>query len=79
MSGAAETGSRPLSNKACFTRLTSPIHLKAPGYSFSNSCIPGRIDSGCDKSGKVIASVKWTPIEAFVLASRGGPLKSLHR
>ena len=28
MSGAAETGSRPLSNKACFTRLTSPIHFE---------------------------------------------------
>ena len=63
---AIGTGSCPLSKSACFTRLTSPIHVKAPGYSCSRSCIPERIDAGCDRSGNVIASVRWVPAGACV-------------
>ena len=63
---AAGTGSWPLANCACFTRLTSPIHLKRPGYSVSRISMPERTDSGRDRSGKVIDGVRWMPAGVFV-------------
>ena len=55
------TGSCAFPNSACFTRLTSPIQRNRPGYSRSRSSMPGTIVSGRDRSGKVMASVAWTP------------------
>ena len=57
-STSSGTAPRPFANTACFTRLTSPIHEKTPGYSSSRRRISGRMVAGRARSGKVIDSVR---------------------